>query len=428
MSGEESYDYDAFICHSGEDKEDFVRPLATDLRARGLDVWYDEFRLEIGDNIRESIDQGLSNSDFGIVVLSKSFFEREWTEYELNGLLERDFNSDKVILPIWLDIEKETVEDNSPPLADKYAIEASKDEISKVAGRLYSVIRQKQKDRGITPKNNQIKINSGQSTGGVIPQRALVIPQNLQMSRVKNIFNEIIPDRVYILYDNMNIGISSDSTQEAIGEIKDIIRENSDCFERDEVMEIGCNFYDFEGVLTKTYEILYKEDKEDNKVIVDINGGTTIVGIALSFASSLAGNSMPVYSALVHDIDEKGRYLNGIGSNPMVLTSISSLGFISSLPQNEKRREIIRALNSEPQKKAIVEILTELDKISSNPSDNPEERKKIMNPYYSLASDLVDKGYLNKHNNSKYSLTETGYITARLLDIEKRIDEEFEGA
>ena len=40
-------------------------------------VWYDEFTLKLGDSIRRSLDKGLKQSRFGIVVLSKAFFEKE---------------------------------------------------------------------------------------------------------------------------------------------------------------------------------------------------------------------------------------------------------------------------------------------------------------------------------------------------------------
>ena len=62
--------YDVFICHASEDKDDFVRPLAEALRSHRLEVWYDEFALDVGDSLREAIDRGLATSRYGIVVLS----------------------------------------------------------------------------------------------------------------------------------------------------------------------------------------------------------------------------------------------------------------------------------------------------------------------------------------------------------------------
>lgn len=44
--------HDVFISHASEDKDDFVRPLANALITEGLDVWYDEMALRIGDSLR----------------------------------------------------------------------------------------------------------------------------------------------------------------------------------------------------------------------------------------------------------------------------------------------------------------------------------------------------------------------------------------
>lgn len=96
------YLYDLFICHASEDKDSFVRPLAKALRQRHVEEWYDEFSLGLGDSIRRSLDKGLKQSRFGVVVLSKSFFDKQWPQYELDGLAEREMKgNDKVILPIW---------------------------------------------------------------------------------------------------------------------------------------------------------------------------------------------------------------------------------------------------------------------------------------------------------------------------------------
>ncbi|MFQ5927269.1 MAG: toll/interleukin-1 receptor domain-containing protein, partial [Terriglobia bacterium] len=80
-------EWDFFICHASEDKEDFVYSLAEALHAKGLRVWYDDFVLNVGDSLREAIDRGLARSRFGVVVLSPSFFARDWPKKELDGLV-----------------------------------------------------------------------------------------------------------------------------------------------------------------------------------------------------------------------------------------------------------------------------------------------------------------------------------------------------
>ena len=80
--------YDFFISHASEDKDDFVRGLAEALEAKGAKVWYDEFYAESGEIVlRREIDRGLANSRFGVVVLSKHFFNKEWPQKELDGLV-----------------------------------------------------------------------------------------------------------------------------------------------------------------------------------------------------------------------------------------------------------------------------------------------------------------------------------------------------
>lgn len=75
-----------FLSHASEDKALLVRPLAHKLKGFGLQVWYDEFSLRAGDSLRRSIDDGLSKCSAGIVVLSPSFFSKEWPQRELDAL------------------------------------------------------------------------------------------------------------------------------------------------------------------------------------------------------------------------------------------------------------------------------------------------------------------------------------------------------
>src|SRR3989344_4981261 len=121
VKNKESKKFDVFICHASEDK-DFVDSLADKLRKADIEVWYDDFRLGWGDDLRSAIDNGLKNSLFGIVVFSKSFLAgKKWTEYELNGLFAREKKGQKVILPIWHEITRDDIAKYSPSLADRFA-------------------------------------------------------------------------------------------------------------------------------------------------------------------------------------------------------------------------------------------------------------------------------------------------------------------
>lgn len=116
---------DLFISHASEDKDDLVRPLAEQLKRAGVDVWYDEYTVLPGDSITESLDKGMIECEYGLVVISPAYLQKKWTEYELKSLLTKDVNKGKTIIPVWHNVDYETVSKRSLYLADKKAINSS---------------------------------------------------------------------------------------------------------------------------------------------------------------------------------------------------------------------------------------------------------------------------------------------------------------
>jgi len=136
-------EYDVFISHASEDKDAVVRPLANALVQHGLRVWYDEFELKIGDSLRRKIDKGLANSRFGIVVLSRDFIKKGWTNYELDGIISKAVSGEQVMLPIWHEITKQEIIAYSPSLADKVARNTSSYTIDEIANEIAELIQSK---------------------------------------------------------------------------------------------------------------------------------------------------------------------------------------------------------------------------------------------------------------------------------------------
>jgi len=134
-------EYDVFISHASEDKDDFVRPLAEELVGIGVKVWYDEHSMRWGDSLRQSIDKGLANSRFGIIVISTHFVNKPWPAYELDGLIAREIEGGKVVLPIWHKVSKSEVMKFSPTMANKIALNSSIDEISDIAKQLKEMLQ-----------------------------------------------------------------------------------------------------------------------------------------------------------------------------------------------------------------------------------------------------------------------------------------------
>jgi len=93
--------YDVFLSHASKDKLNYVDSLYIALRKLGVNIFYDSDVLSWGDNWKEVILNGVAQSEFAIVVISKDFFGREWTERELNEFLQRqDEGNQKLVLPL----------------------------------------------------------------------------------------------------------------------------------------------------------------------------------------------------------------------------------------------------------------------------------------------------------------------------------------
>lgn len=114
--------HDLFLSHASEDKDAIARPLYTALTKAGISVWFDEAELHLGDSLRRKIDQGLAECRYGVVILSTSFFAKDWPQRELDGLVARETASgQKAILPIWHQLQRAEVAKYSPTLADRVA-------------------------------------------------------------------------------------------------------------------------------------------------------------------------------------------------------------------------------------------------------------------------------------------------------------------
>jgi small-conductance mechanosensitive channel len=149
---ETSEEYDVFVSHATEDKESFVDEFVSILREEyQLKVWYDVLTIKWGDSIRAKIDQGLKKSKFGIVVLSRNYIKKHWTQYELEGLFQRESFGGKLILPVWHDITKQEVQNFSPSLAGKMAMNTAIMTPQEIAEKLKELV-----DESNTPKEESI--------------------------------------------------------------------------------------------------------------------------------------------------------------------------------------------------------------------------------------------------------------------------------
>ena len=136
----EDYIYDVFLSHASEDKDDVARPLALRLQELGLRVWFDEFELRIGDNLVAKLNAGINGSRSGILVLSKDFFDKNWTRYELDTLENLWVTQNRVLFPVWHNITVEEIRSFRASLANIYALSTATDTIEEIANEIYEVV------------------------------------------------------------------------------------------------------------------------------------------------------------------------------------------------------------------------------------------------------------------------------------------------
>lgn len=119
--------YDVFISHANKDKLSYVNDLNRVIKKLGINVFYDTDVLSWGDNFKQVILDGTAKSEFAIIVISKNFFDREWTERELDKFLaQQNATGQKIVLPLLYGITFDELKEKYPTLGDIQAI-TSKD-------------------------------------------------------------------------------------------------------------------------------------------------------------------------------------------------------------------------------------------------------------------------------------------------------------
>ncbi len=112
-------EYDVFISHARKDKLDYVDSLYLSIRRLGVRIFYDTEVISWGDNWKKVILEGTEKSEFAIIVISENFFDREWTERELDEFLKRqNASGQKIVLPLLYGVSIDTFIEKYPSLEE----------------------------------------------------------------------------------------------------------------------------------------------------------------------------------------------------------------------------------------------------------------------------------------------------------------------
>jgi len=132
--------WDVFMSHASLDKP-YVGGLVKALREAGVTVWYDDDCVAWGEPLRQAIKNGLKNSTYGIVVLSKAYLaDRKWIEHEFDALFAREKQNSFIILPVWHGVTRDEIEAYDPALADRKGSIGNSDDCGEIVGNVLKLL------------------------------------------------------------------------------------------------------------------------------------------------------------------------------------------------------------------------------------------------------------------------------------------------
>lgn len=111
-------DFKVFLSHSSKDKK-IVNSIFNQLQKAEIKAWYDRYEIDPGDSIVDKINEGLSNSDTGILLLSKNFLDPSsgWTKSEMNYFIQKRMKSKETD---FICLNLNLSHDELPPLVQEY--------------------------------------------------------------------------------------------------------------------------------------------------------------------------------------------------------------------------------------------------------------------------------------------------------------------
>lgn len=107
-----------FLSYSSKDKE-IVDKIFDEFQKNEICAWYDKYEIVPGDSITDKINEGLDESDIGIICISNNFLNGSsgWTKSELNFFVQRRMrNPEQSFIILNFDVSH----DELPPLVQDY--------------------------------------------------------------------------------------------------------------------------------------------------------------------------------------------------------------------------------------------------------------------------------------------------------------------
>ncbi len=262
-------------------------------------------------------------------------------------------------------------------------------------------------------------------------KRVQMVPTTLDKDRIKKSLIERTPDRVYILHNKEPLDIHEDLDEEVLEKVQDLVKEETMCYRRDEVEEVGIEFYRFDEALVDVFGLIYKESQKGNQVFVNVSGGTKPVAMALAYTCSLVDSGIPMYY-VAEDYGDKDSVSdassNGVVETGFQVSPLPSLDLTDLLPEDDEKEFLLEELLKEEEPIGVTDLLVSADKITEEPPNDEEKkesRSDLISTYHRHKGHLLDDDIIEKHD-SKIRLTDSGELIAKLVKERKIVDKELE--
>lgn len=93
-------DYDVFISHASEDKDEIARPIFEACVKLGVKAFLDEAHIGWGQSFTEKINTALGSARTVLAIISSNAVNKEWPIVEVNTALSLEVNGHKKVVPL----------------------------------------------------------------------------------------------------------------------------------------------------------------------------------------------------------------------------------------------------------------------------------------------------------------------------------------
>jgi hypothetical protein len=160
----------AFLSFGWEDRE-LAKMIAEALQSNGIETWWAEWELRAGDSLRQKIDEGLSNCNVFLVLLTPDSIQRPWVNQEMDAGLIRKIEAQARFIPVRRNLPPSAL----PPLLRGMlspGLENLESDLKQLIADIHGVSRKP--PLGPPPPSVNREINSGFSAAATAVARLFV--------------------------------------------------------------------------------------------------------------------------------------------------------------------------------------------------------------------------------------------------------------